>query len=363
MKHYWEKTDRSARLTDSREVQPLRKTTLAEAQQLVNFVVFTPEWLPDDCELTEVTVRPEQPPGRPKGIEAEQIGQTPWSEGNPCSIRTVISGHDRRLRLKQFLYDWAPPAASTAPLWNSPRLTPRPCRSTVAWLGTDYMKRQGACIQTMRTQIELSVIDGVFSDEALGRILNMLGPAALEESYGVQRAPFHLLNYWVRYGMTALQVPYGLWKYQHPRRYDQSRQVSLEELRLNTPVRLLLPDNSPYVFDSAVLISEDEPFNREVELIFRHSDNGSDHLWMITMNAESERKGVIPPRPEKHLAEVREVIRLRGTSVWYAALYEEYGAWEAIWEEEGVHYSVWAGATLFQNGHQFKMLVDDLRLA
>ena len=56
MRKYWEQTDTNARLTDPAEVQPFRKTTLAAAQQSVNFVVFTPEWLPHDCKLTEVTL-------------------------------------------------------------------------------------------------------------------------------------------------------------------------------------------------------------------------------------------------------------------------------------------------------------------
>ncbi len=124
-------------------------------------MVFRPEWLPPDCSISQVTLRPEQPPGRPGGIDARQIGQTPWSEGNPCSVRAVVTGAQRRLRLKQFLYAWAPPAASTSALWKSPQLTPVMCQDAIAWLGTDYMGRAGACVQRMRTEIEVSEEDGV----------------------------------------------------------------------------------------------------------------------------------------------------------------------------------------------------------
>lgn len=363
MRKYWEHTDPSARLTDPTQVQPLRETTLPEAQQSANFVVFAPEWLPADCTLTEVTLRPEQPPGRPGGIQAQQIGQTPWSEANLCSIRAIVAGRRRRLRIKQFLYDWAPPAASTAPLWNSPALTPVPGRDTVGWLGTDYMKRRGGCVQAMRTQIEVSVIEGTFTDEELGGILNRLRPAALAESQDVRRAPFHLLNYWVRHRLRAVEVPYGLWKYRHPRHYDQSRLIALNELRLNPPLRLLFPDDSPYSFDSAVVISENDPLNREVELVYRHQANQSDHIWLVAVDARSERPVPIPPEPETHLAAGRRPEQLRGATVWYAALNEQYGAWEALWEEEGVRYIVWAGATLFQNGDQFRRLIVGLRAA
>lgn len=363
MKPIWEYTNPTARLVDRQQVQPVVKTTFAAAQESVNFVVFQPEWLPADCTLNEITLRPEQPPGRPGDVQAQEIGQTPWTEANPCSIRAIIRGNRRHLRLKQFLYDWAPPAASTAPLWNSPQLTPVPIQTAIAWLGTDYLKRPGGCIQLMRTQIEISVIDGEFTENELGRILAQLTLAAQEASQAVQDAPFHRLNYWVRYQLRGVQVPYGLWHYHQPRRYDRSQLVSLDDLQSNSPVRLLLPSDSPYIFDSAVIVAGEPPSHREVELIYRHQENLSDHLWIIAINHDSDLSLPIPPKPETHLAEVRQMQHLRDTTVWYAALSEQYGAWEVIWEEQNVRYAVWAGTTPFQNGDQFKALIENLRIA
>lgn len=363
MKPYWDDTDPMARLADRREVQPLVKTTFAAAQETVNFVVFRPEWLPVDCILTEVTLRPEQAPGRPGGMQAQEIGQTPWTEANPGSVRAVFRGKQRCLRLKQFLYDWAPPAASTAPLWNSPHLTPVPGQNAIAWLGTDYLQRPGGCIQLMRTQIEISVMEGEFSEDELGRLLVQLTPAAWESSRAVRGAAFHRLNYWVRYQLRGVQVPYGLWGYHHPRHYDQSQAVSLDELVAKPPLRLLLPVDSPYVFDSAVIIAGEQPFHHEIELIYRHQENMSDHLWMTAIDQNSELTLPIPPEPETHRAAVRQAQGLRNTTVWYAALSEQYGAWEAFWEEEKIRYAVWAGTTPFQDGDQFKTLVENLRVA
>jgi hypothetical protein len=363
MNPYWENTDPTVRLADRREAQPPVETTFAAAQEAVNFVVFRPEWLPADCAMTEVTLRPEQAPGRPGGVQAQEIGQTPWTEANPGSVRAVFRGRQRRLRLKQFLYDWAPPAASTAPLWNSPHLTPVPGQNAIAWLGIDYLKRPGGCIQLMRTQIEISVMEGEFTEDELGRLLLQLTPAVWEASRVVREAPFHRLNYWVRYQLRGVQVPYGLWRYHHPRRYDQSQPVSLDELVSKPPLRLLLPADSSYVFDSAVIIAGEESFHREIELIYRHQENMSDHLWIIAVDRDSEHTLPIPPEAETHRAAVRQTQTLRDTAIWYAALSEQYGAWEAFWEEEKVRYAVWAGTSPFQNSEQFKTLVENLRVA
>src|SRR5262245_60959615 len=116
---YWQKTDRYRRLTDKGEISGPRATTLEGAQAGANFVVLAPRALPAGCRIGEVTLRPDQPPGRPEGVEPSEIGAAPWTDANPASVRAVIEGEGRRLRLKQFLYDWSPPAASVAALWTS----------------------------------------------------------------------------------------------------------------------------------------------------------------------------------------------------------------------------------------------------
>jgi hypothetical protein len=334
-----------------------------EAQEHANFVVFAPTWLPADCTLTGVSLRPEQPPGRPGGVTPAEIGQTPWSSANPCSVRAIVAGHGRRLRLKQFLYDWAPPAASTAPLWNSPRLTPIPCRDAVAWLGTDYMDRHGACVQLLRTQIEVSVSEGVFADEEIGRLLSELAPAAPDVDDPVRRAPFHRLSYWGRYALRPVAVPHGLWDFSQTRRYDCARVVSLDDLRAGTPVLALLPVDGRYSFDSAAIMEDTQAGHREVELIYRHTSNGSDHLWLLAVNRDSGQAPALPPRLSTHPAEVRTAINLRSTTIHYAALDTRHGAWEAFWEEGDTRYALWACASQFMNADIFMALISTLQPA
>ncbi|QLG61848.1 hypothetical protein [Halorarum salinum] len=352
----WLSADPAARLDDPDEARPPRETTHADAQADVNFVVFEPEWLPGDCSIGRVTCRPEQPPGRPDDVTPEELGQTPWSEGNPSSVRTVVEGEGRRLRLKQFLYDWAPPAASVAPLWRTPDPTPFDCGDAVGWLGRDYEDRRGACVQRDRTQVELSVLDGEFGDRELRKLLRGVAPAAPDAAAAVRDAPFHRLNYWVRYRCEPVAVPHGLWEFSPVRPYDGARPLSPVALARDPPVRPLLPRNDGYVFDSAVAFPDADA----IECVFRRRGNGSDHLWLAAAAEGSPFAPDLPPEPADQSAETRRALDRRGTTVHYAALTEERGAWEAFWAEDGVRYAAWAGSSQLLDGDGFEDLVGSL---
>ncbi|MFB9825784.1 hypothetical protein [Halobaculum roseum] len=353
----WRVADPTARLTDPDAAEVPRETTFADAAAHANFVVHEPTTLPDDCAVETVTYRPEQPPGRPDGVSAEELGQTPWSDGNPASVRAVVRGDDRAFRIKQFLYDWAPPAASVAPLWRTPDPTPVNCGDAVGWLGIDYQDRRGACLQRERAQFEVSVTDGEFTDDELTAVLRGVAPADAAASAGVRGAPFHALNYWVRYGCRPPGVPHGLWDYSSPRPYDGSRPVSLASLAYDPPVRPLVPDGDAVVLDSALAFPDADA----VELVFRNRANASDHLWITAAAPDSSLAPDIPPEPADQSAETRERIDLRGTDAYYAALTEEHGAWEALWAEDGVRYAAWAGASAALDGAAFRELIDGLR--
>lgn len=355
----WQTADPEARLTDAEEAVPPRETTPTDAQGAVNFVVFESDWLPEDCTVETVTRRPERPPGRPNDVSTEEIGQTPHSEGNPCSVRIVVSGEDRRLRLKQFLYDWAPPSASIAPLWGTPDPTPFDCGDSVGWLGTDYKDNRGACVQRDRTQIELSVTEGEFSDDELRRLLGAMTVADPATARSAQRVPFHRLNYWARYKCRPPVVPHGLWDYAPEHSYDASHELSPVALARDAPVRALAPCGEfeeKFPLDSALAFPEEDA----MELIFRNRENGSDHLWLIATDDESQIAPSLPPEASDQSAETREQLDLRGTTVHYAALTEGHGAWELLWAEEGVRYALWAGASQFLDGETFRELVDSL---
>ena len=352
----WQTADPDARLTDADEAIPPEETTPADAQAAVNFVVFEPGWIPEDCRIEAVTRRPERPPGRPTDVSPAEIDQTPHSEGNPCSVRLVVAGEDRRFRVKQFLYDWAPPAASIAPLWRTPDPEPFACEDAVGWLGTDYKDNRGACVQRDRTQIELSVLEGEFADEELQRFLDGMVVADSDGAAAVRRVPFHRLHYWARYGCRPPVVPHGLWDYTPDHPYADNLRLSPVALREDSPVPIFVPDGDQFVLDSALAFAEADA----VEAVFRRPENGSDHLWILATAAESPLAPSLPPEPSDQSAATREAIDLRGTTVHYGALTDRGGAWEAVWEEHGIRYAAWAGASQQLAGAGFREVIGGL---
>lgn len=353
----WQTADPDARV-DSDPADPVA-APFADAQPATNFVVFEPADLPADCSVVDTTYRPEQPPGRPAGVDAADIGQTPHSDGNPSSVRAVLAGDGRRIRLKQFLYDWAPPAASVAPLWRTPDPEPFSAGDGVAWLGTDYKDNRGACVQRDRTQVELSVTAGEFADDELRAIVDGLVPAAPDDSTtaAVRRTPFHRLHYWARYQAAPPVVPNALADYSPSRPYEDSHELSRVSLATAPPVPVLVPDGDRFLFDSALAFRSADA----VECVFRHRENASDHLWLTAAAPDSPLAPALPPEPSDQRAATRETLGLRDTTVHYAALTEEHGAWEAFWAEDGVRYALVAGASQSLDGEAFRAVVDSLR--
>lgn len=351
----WEHTDPTERVTDAEALPAPIETTPASAQSALNFVAFEPTTLPRECEVTAVTRRPERPPGRPAGMDAAAVGQTPWSEGNPCSLRLLIEDDDRRLRLKQFLYDWAPPAASIAPLWGTPEPVPVRLDDVVAWLGTDYKDNRGACLQRERTQVELSVLEGTFGDDELRRLMEGLAVAKPTAAHRVRLTPFFRLSYWSRYGCRAPAVPHGAWECSLVRPFEDAAEIAPSSFD-RSPVQLLEPADEQFRFDSGLAY----PTHDCAEIIYRHSSNASDHLWLFAASTQSETGPSIPPEPAEQPAAIRDTTIRRDTRIYFTALVEDDGAWEAYWRENGTRYAAWAGASLSMSTEEFLAVIEGL---
>jgi hypothetical protein len=241
-------------------------------------------------------------------------------------------------------------------------LIPFRCGQVVGWQGTDYLGNHGACVQRKRSQIEVSVKEGSFTEEEIQDFLgNMLiaSPAVAEK---VAEVPFHKLNYFVRHKLIGPNVPYGLWKYREARRYNHSRRVDYTALVQEAAVPVPTVVDDDYEFDSAVIIEKPEENHLEVEVLYRHRANGSDHLWLVSMNQDSEIAPAKQPQAEVHPAEIRQVEKLRGRKVYLAALMDEWGAWEALWQEQGAALAVWAGASVQMTTAKFRGLIERLRI-
>lgn len=344
----WMDSHPDARLTDpQRGVHPF-ETSLNRAQHHVNFVVFEPDRLPDDCVRSTATLRPEQPPGVSFEVDGNEP-ESPFAGGNPASIRIEIEGEERRLRIKQFLYDWAPPSASIAPLWGTDYLEPFDCQYTVGWIGDDYKGNRGASVQLDRTQIELSVLEGTFGDDELADVLSSLTLANPSVGKRIRKVPFHRLNYWIRYRFQPPALPHGVYEYGERHPYTDAVPTAPVAFRDDEVPLSMIPPSEDHILDSGVTF----PDHSAIECVYRDPGNLSDHLWMIAACEESEMAPQLPPSNSDQQAETRTQMTARDTTVFVGALSDDYGAWEAFWQEGKTMYAVWASSSLEMTTDKF----------
>jgi hypothetical protein len=150
-------------------------------------------------------------------------------------------------------------------------------------------------------------------------------------------------------------VPNALADYTPTRPFEDSYELSRLALATDSPVPALVPDD-PYVFDSALAFRA----RRAAEFVFRHRENASDHLWLTATAPDSPLAPELPPEPSDQQAAVRDTLSLRDTTVHYAALDEDHGAWEAFWDAGDVRCALVAGASQFLDGDGFREVVASL---
>lgn len=233
----------------------------AKAQGWSNFIVFTPSRLPAGTRLVKQSLRREAPPGR---VGDSTVGRTPWTENNPAAFRFEVAGKDRRLRVKQFLYDWAFPALDHPALWLSRTTSDALNQHHVVWHGVDYMGHPGASARLARTMIELSVLDGTFTREEITELYRSLHPADPGAASTIAATPFAALSYWARRpDAPVIGVPLGIWTIQQPDTMTMAWQPGASHSAtgggLSAPATL-----SSLAIDSTAIHTGPTPIAREV---------------------------------------------------------------------------------------------------
>jgi hypothetical protein len=303
----------------------------ADAQAWANFVVWTPGTLPAGCTLTRSTVRMEAPPGR---VDGHTVGRTPWCENNPTAYRFEVEGPGRRLRVKQFLYDWTFPALDHPCLWGS-AARPMPIHDRdVVWFGTDYQRLRAASARLSRTTVELAVLDGEFSDEEIHELYASLRPADPQAALAVHRTPFAELSYWARRDdAVILNVPVGLWSFHRNRDHtsrwlaDVEAEPVVKGLGLPLAIGEFRLDSTGHFVDAEgreeteIVYAGGPDRGREVRIIAQRPGRGSLHV-----PAEAE-----PGQPGH-----RSVRQRLGAEVQLAWVDERYGAMQAVFTANGL---------------------------
>jgi hypothetical protein len=203
--------DRGLEMSDRTE-----RLSLTETQAYCPFVVFEPTLVPNDLSVSSISFRPEQPPSAAARIPVEvpmDGGREPLrAAGANATVRLAL-GPSHKLSIKQFLYDWLPPAYDYPSLWRSIRQPMGvPIGGAIGWVGENYRGQHAASVTLDRTTIEIVDGDGALSDQGLVELMLGLRPVDAAARREITRTPFGCLCYAARYTAAIPQVPLGFWQ-------------------------------------------------------------------------------------------------------------------------------------------------------
>lgn len=320
----------------------VRQSDPLEAQEYCNFPLLVPQELPADTSITASILRPECPPGRDGGsVKTRSL----WTKANPCSFMFEIEGSDRKLRLKEFLYDWAPAAADQPCLWGKPTHAEQIHTDYVVWHGQDYKGNPGAYARIFRTSCEVSVLSGTFSDAEIAAIYRSLEPASTTYLELIGKQSFAHLSYWSRFSCHLVDPPHGLFRFRRP---EDETYSWTDDLNVVNDWAMPVFDESTmpgFRFDSAGLFGSSTSAStstsdetKELETIYTSGDYQGREIRLITQRGKKGRIKT-PAQLEDHPCTVDEV-EINQVSVQRANVDPNFGPFEAVWYDQNSDISV-----------------------
>jgi hypothetical protein len=305
--------------------------TWEEAQPWCNFVLLRVGPSPGDLALTSTEMRPEAPPGRPV---VDDKTRPSWTQSNRSCHRTELRGRDRKVRVKQFLYDWAPPAFDCPSLWLSPGVRPFVSQDEVGWLGADFRGLPAAAIRLHGTTVEISVLEGSLRDDELVHICSGLGPVDPAALRCIEDTPLADLSYQYRHREATIEVPVGFWAHQR-KAADRCQAFRASEAPESLLARSLLPPApAGYRLDSVFSFGDDANI-KEVDYAYVHSEHKNLYLRLLVSRSDEALGIRFPPVPDRQPC-TTEQISVDGVTIFYAFVDERYGPHEAVWQRDGL---------------------------
>jgi hypothetical protein len=296
-----------------------------QAQPWCNFVLLRPSALSAGLSVVKQELRPEAPP--PQGVDPSELA----ASGTRSSYRCEYAGGGRRLRLKQFLYDWAPPAYDHPSLWIS-RNRPFPVGEHVGWQGHDYRQTPAASVTIDRTTVEIALLAGMFSDAEVHALCRGLEPAVPAARARILQTSFAELSYQHRHPAAAtVDVPVGY--FDHHRRPRGLRQSAYpgSSAPASLPGRDLAPPaDLGYELDS-VFVFGDPAAPQEVEYLHAQARSPRHDLRFLVTPSTGPGGICYPPSVDEQpcWSQLRKV---RDRAVYHAYLDDRYGQHEAVWQ-------------------------------
>ncbi len=299
-------------------------------------------------------VRPEAPPGRTEGTGSEK--RPDWTTSNRSCHRALISDGTTTARIKQFLYDWAPPAFDHPSLWRS---KPRPRSFRVGddfgWTGTDFRKKPAAAIQIDRTTVEVAVIGGQLDDENLRAICRGLQPVDPDVRHQIVDTPLAALCYQARHREDAIEVPTGYWRHRRDAMRLLVEAVACDEPPPGLPGQRIRPASaSGYRLDSVFIYRAAEG-GAVIEADYVYETPGNPGRYVRILASPCGTAGGVdyPPVLDEQECDTT-ILGAAGSAIHHARL-EEFGPHEAAWQHGNDNIlllckpAAWTDATWFMH--------------
>lgn len=304
-------TDPASPLAAITEIDPV------DAQSWCNFEVFAPSTT-SNWKLDRCTLRREALPGLCPGDR----GRSSWTAANPSAVRLELTLGSKRVRLKQFLYDWAPAAGGQPCLWSRPT-TAHDVGGRLVWLGTDYLGKTGGYARIGRTSCELRVLNGAVAASDILDVYAALERSSRAGAERVRRATFATLSYWARHDVPLQEVPYGLWWFHR----DPGERIQWSHDTRSAP-EMAQSDLTRAAVEGTHLdaVGWSDEGTGELEVLFTDDDLEGEVRLVVQKPARALRT---PPRLDKHPC-TTTTSRLRELNVHVACVDDSYGPFEAV---------------------------------
>lgn len=317
---------RTAASIDAPEAS-IRDLDWKRAQAWCNFVLQRPTSLPDDVRISSARMRSEAPPGR---LEGEEEDRSPSNPSNRASHYTEVEGADRSLRIKQFLYDWAPPAFDHPSLWLSEDNRAFLVADDVGWLGHDYRRLPAASLHVDWAMVEVSVTRGSFSDRELQGLCLGLQPVDPEARRRILATPFAELAYQRRHREEPIAVPVGYWAHQRSSRSLETSVLTAEEAEPSLPGRDIgFSGGFGYELDT-IFVFHDGGALVEAEHLHRIPGTARDLRLLVWPSEAPAAPLAYPPRLDRQRCR-HQKLTVGEREVFHAYLDERFGPHHAVW--------------------------------
>ncbi|MEK4742660.1 MULTISPECIES: hypothetical protein [unclassified Bacillus (in: firmicutes)] len=301
-------------------IESITINELQEAQKHTNFVILVPK-LPDTYSIDNISLRKESNTVR-------------------SSIRFEMKNEKGIIRIKQFFYDWAIPVitADTNLICQGKSFN---INGIVGFIGTDYKGNQAACYAKWFTNIELSVLKGVYTEEDILLILKTLEPVNESFIKSLGKQSFSTSSFTSRFKKPKWDNEDEVTRVD----WFENDMTFLKELMIELPI------SPPQRFDNYFLDSigyRDHHSGKEMHLLYRSQLNYTDGVWLWV--APENLSDPLPPRTGNSIGKRQswnikklscDFLGKQVNELFLCRQNTSYSGWMIHWEQDNYIYHLY----------------------